>query len=87
LKNGGVEKACGQWWDHLPDDYSGLVYSLGVASVAELENCYVFYSMKIDKEMVDEWLSKNEPSNNYHKYDKRSKDYGKQTIVSRWEAA
>lgn len=85
LANGGVEKAHGQWWDHLPSDYEGLVYSLGVSSLCELEKCYVFYSTKVDKKLVDEWLSKNDASNNYRKYDKTSNDYGKHRIVSPWE--
>ena len=81
LKDGSIEKAHGQWWDHLPSDYYKLLYSVGVASIQQLNDCYVFRSMKVDREIVDDWLSKNDPSNNYYKYDKRSNNYGKQTIV------
>lgn len=80
LKDGGVVKACGQWWSCAPDDYSELTYSIGVAAVDELNACYVFRSTYVDKKIVDDWLSKNEPSNNYYKYEKKSKAYGKHKI-------
>lgn len=85
LVNGGIEKAYGQWWDHFPSDYRGLVYSLGVASVNQLARCNLFYGMKVDRELVDNWIAENEPSNNYNKYNPKDADYGKHKIVSRWE--
>ena len=85
LVGGGLEKANGQWWDAIPSDYSELLCSVGVASVESLNQCYVFSSGKVDRQVIDDWLADNEPSNNYNKYDKHSKDYGKQTIVSRFD--
>jgi hypothetical protein len=86
LKNGDVVKASGQWWDARPDSYDDLVYKMGVSSLCELDECHVFFSRYIDKKMVDDWIEDNEPSNNYHKYDKRHSDYGKNQIVSKWES-
>ncbi len=86
LKNGDVIEASGQWWDSMPDSYDDLVYNIGISSFCELSECYVFFNRYIDKKMVDDWVDKDEPSNNYLKYDKRHKDYGKQQIVSQWES-
>lgn len=72
LKSGEIEKAQGQWWNCLPHEYKDAVYTLGVATVKELEKCYVFYSMKVKKELVDTWLLNNKPSTNYYKYSKKS---------------
>ena len=86
LDSGEIEKAYGQWWDHLPEDYSDLVYCFGTQTEEGLARCNVFHSSKVDKVLVDEWLADNEPSNNYHKYDTKNKDYGEHKIISRWEA-
>lgn len=87
MVDGTVEKAHGQWWDGVPKDYQGLLISPGVATLEELESCYVFYGGRCcDREILDAWLSENEPSNNYEKYDKRSKAFGEHKIVSRWES-
>lgn len=85
MTDGTVEKAYGQWWDGVPKDYQGLLVSPGCSTLEELESCYVFYGGRCcDREILEAWLSKNEPSNNYQKYDKRSSDFGKHTIESPW---
>ena len=68
LKDGSVEKAHGQWWDSVPNDYYGLLYNVGISTLDKLANCYVFHSGKIDKKILDEWLRENAPSKDYHKY-------------------
>jgi hypothetical protein len=83
--DGTTIKATGQWWDGVPEDYHGLISHIGYDTVAGLERCNVFCGGNVDPDIVEKWLSENEPSNNYHKYDKRNPDYGKHTIISRWE--
>lgn len=88
MADGSVIEADGQWWDVCPRDFSELTYGHGVNTIAELANCYVFMGgMHVDREMVDAWVSVNEPSNNYHKYNHRHADFGKHTIVSPWAEA
>ena len=85
MANGESEKADGQWWDYLHPEYAQLTYDYGVSTVEKLEECYVFMGgLHIDRLIVDEWRERNEPSNNYRKYDKRSKLHRKHLIVSRW---
>lgn len=87
MADGSVEHAHGQWWDYLHPDFAGLTYDYGLSTVEKLQKCYVFSGrFHIERAIVDEWRSNNEPSNNYHKYNQRSKDVGKHTIVSQWEA-
>lgn len=83
LKNGSIIKADGQWWDSVPSDYSELVISIGIKTIERLEECYVFSYGYVDPLIVDNWLSTNDPSNNYNKYDKRNIDYGKHHIISK----
>lgn len=84
--DGTIEKAYGQWWDGVPKEYQGSLVSCGVSTLEEVKSCYVFYGGRcFDKGLLDTWLSENEPSNNYEKYDKRSKAFGKHKIISQWE--
>ena len=85
LVDEGVVKAQGSWWDNTPDDYDMLLYHCGSNTVEQLGKCYVFTSSKIDKQLIDDWLDNHTPSNNYHKYDKRSKEYMKHLIISPWD--
>jgi len=85
LVGGGVEKADGQWWDYVPEDYSELVVQIGYGTPETLAKCNVFMSLYVDEYLVDSWLENNQPSNNYNKYDTNSKDYGLQTIVSKFD--
>jgi len=85
MMDGSVEKAYGQWWYGVPDDYCGLLAHIGCGTPDSLGKCNVFCSGEIDPVLIEEWIAENNPSNNYHKYDKRHADYGKHTIISRWE--
>jgi hypothetical protein len=85
LKNGDVVEARGQWWDGMPEDYSGLVSQSGYGVPEKLATCNVFCGGYIDKELIDKWLFRNDTSNNCNKYDKRHTDFGKQTIKSKWK--
>ena len=85
LIGGGVEKATGQWWDYMPDDYSGLVRQIGYGTPETLTKCNVFMSIYIDEYLVDSWLEENEPSNNYNKYNPKDKNYGLQTIFNKFD--
>ncbi len=89
MVDGSVIAAFGQWWDPgVPADFRGLVYSYGMSTIADLSRCHVFSGgILIDCLIVDAWLTANEPSNNYHKYDKRHKTYGQHHIISQWEPA
>lgn len=85
MVDGTVEKAYGQWWDGVPEDYQELIVHAGCGTIEGLGKCNVFCSMNVDPDIIEKWLSENEPSNNYHKYEKRNPDYGKHTIISKWE--
>lgn len=88
MMDGSIIHASGQWWDTLPVEFAELTYSPGYNTVEGLQRCYVFFGGgHFDRELLDTWLIQHEPSNNYHKYDKRHKDFGKHRIVSPWEDA
>jgi len=78
-------KANGQWWDGMPPDYYDLVSQNGIGTIKGLNECNVFSSCYIDKDIVSYWLANNDPSNNYNKYCVRDKDYGMHKIVSKWD--
>ncbi len=84
LKNGGFEKAAGQWWHCIPHDYIGLVHELGIGAPENLGKCNVFSSAYVDIDIFNNFMASNEPSNNYHKYDKRDKNYGVHLIESKF---
>lgn len=86
MADGSIERANGQWWDFIGKDYADLTYSYGMNTIEELHVCPVFMGgLHIDRKIVDEWREHNEPSNNYHKYDKRNKEFGQHRIVSQWD--
>lgn len=85
MTDGSAIKAVGQWWDGTPHDYDGLLLRCGAKTAPLLNECNVFQSAKIDPDLIDAWLAGNEPSNNYHKYDTRSSDFGEHTITSKWD--
>lgn len=85
LVGGSVEKATGQWWHTFPEDYYGLVDSIGIGSPQGLAECNVFSSANVDLQVLDDWMANNEPSNNYYKYDKRNKNYGLHKINSKFD--
>lgn len=72
LKDGPVIKANGQWWDgghrkNAPEP----ITSIGYKTIEGLNRCYVFIAGHISTEKLNAWLNENEPSSDYHKYDKR----------------
>jgi len=80
MKDGSIKKAYGQWWDGFPEDYHELLEDIGYEIPENLAKCNVFKGVYVDPEIIKSWLSRNEQSNNYHKYDKRHQDYGKHKI-------
>lgn len=84
MKDGSVIHAKGQWWFGRPGDFCELVSQEGCSTPEYLAECNVFCSYHVDVDMITEWLSSNEPSNNYHKYHMSHSDFGKQIIESPW---
>jgi hypothetical protein len=72
LKDGTVEHAWGQWWDRSPfiTKDQGPYTPVGIATLADLQRCYVFAHGVIETAKLNEWLANNEPSTNYYKYRK-----------------
>ena len=73
IKDGTVEKAVGQWWDVEPKDPKEEIINVGIGTLERLKTCYVFMSGRISKKKLTDWLEKNNPSEDYHKYDPRRK--------------
>lgn len=71
LKNGGVEHANGQWWDHWPRGWKEETISCGIGTLEDLRRCYVFTGCHVSKAKIAAWLENNEPSSNYCKYDEK----------------
>lgn len=46
---------------------------VGVATLAQLENCYVFLGGYIRRETLEAWLATNTPSTDYYKHDLKRK--------------
>jgi len=80
LMDGIIEHAYGQWWHGVPEDYNGLLYHIGYGISDKLSDCNVFRSCSIDQYLLNDWLLNNNPSNNYHKYDKRHANFSKHII-------
>ena len=76
MTNGTTKEAYGQWWDTVPRDYSGLLYSVGYSTIEELNNHNVFCGGNIDQLVIDQWLNEDLPSNNYNKYNPQHVDFG-----------
>lgn len=81
MKDGSKIEANGQWWDGVKPDYQELLCHVAVGTPEKLARCNVFSGMSVDPHIIRHAM---DPSNNYHKYDKRSADFGKHTIKSRW---
>lgn len=65
LKDGGVERANGQWWFCSPSiEYK----QVAISTLEKLNRCYVFEACHIAAEKLSEWLEHNEPSTDYYKY-------------------
>jgi len=85
LTNGDIIKAEGQYWDGVPEDYSGLIGSTGCGVAEDLGKCNVFCSYYVDLAIVEDARKTMDISKNYHKHDKRHDDFGKHTIESKWD--
>ncbi len=81
MKDGSKIEAKGQWWDGVKPDYQELLCRVAVGTPKKLARCNVFSGMLVDPHIIRHVIN---PSNNYNKYDKRSADFGKHTIKSKW---
>lgn len=82
MKDGSLIRANGQWWDSVPPDYNGLLVRVNIGTVEALNKCNVFCGIMADPCILKQTT---DPSNNYHKYDKKHPDFGKHRIKSKWE--
>jgi hypothetical protein len=70
LADGSQFECNGQVWSCAPHDGIDAV-QVGVATIAQLENCYCFLGGYVAREKLAAWLAANTPSANYSKYDPR----------------
>lgn len=71
MKDGAVEKAFGQWWDGKHQENAPEpIISVGLGTLEKLYRCYVFSGGHISRAKLEAWLSENEPSTDYYKYEK-----------------
>lgn len=54
-----------------PKGFEPATIQVGVATLSQLNDCYVFFSGNISKSALEKWLSENEPSTDYYKYDEK----------------
>jgi len=70
MKDGTTEKAYGQWWDgRHSENAPEPIVQVGVATLDELLECYVFTSGYISKIKLENWLRKNVPTSDYYWYE------------------
>jgi hypothetical protein len=72
MKDGTVIRATGEWWDgkhqeNAPEE----IASVGMATIDQLNTCYVFSSGYVSKVKLDTWLNENAPCTVYDWYDTR----------------
>lgn len=73
MKDGTVEHAFGQWWDGKQQENAPeKIVHVGYKTIDKLKECYVFIGGHVSKKKLEDWLSKNKPSENYYKYDIRN---------------
>lgn len=70
LLDGTTVKANGQWWDTLHPRHEEATY-VGVATLEQLEQCYVFCSGNVLTNKLERWLRTHTAATDYHKYNKR----------------
>lgn len=70
LTDGSAIQCVGQVWSCGPFDGIDAV-QVGVATLASLEQCYVFSAGYLAREKLAAWLAENKPSGDYYKYDPR----------------
>jgi len=72
MKEGGSIHATGEWWFVAPSLLvDAQLSSPAISTIEELSKCYVFTSGCVRSDKFDAWLSVNEPSTDYYKYDPR----------------
>lgn len=71
LDDGETLECDGQVWDEFDPARPEPVVQVGVATLADLEKCYVFFGGQISVAKLQAWLDANQPSSRYHKYDPR----------------
>ena len=69
LDDGGTLECNGHVWDEFDPSRPEPVAEVGVATVDDLEKCYVFCGGKISVAKLQAWLDVNKPSGRYYKYD------------------
>lgn len=71
LDDGSDFECHGQVWSCGAPAGTEPTVALGIATKEKLDECYVFMSASMSKALLENWLSKNQPSSDYRKYDKR----------------
>lgn len=71
LSDGETYHCHGQVWSVGPPKDLEPTKQVGVATIEQLNKCYVFYGGNVGSAKLNDWLSNNKPSKNYYKYDKR----------------
>jgi hypothetical protein len=70
LTDGSQFECNGQVWSVGPIGGIDAV-QVGVATLQQLESCYVFFGGYVAREKLLAWLASNKPSRDYYKYDPR----------------
>ena len=80
LTDGTTLRAKGQVWSsHIKHDEPTI--EVGVATLEQLAQCYVFFGGTMSRAKLDAWLVNNTPSKRYSKYDPRET---MEAIDARW---
>jgi len=68
----GTDYAChGQVWSCGAPAGTEPTRQVGIATKEVLDQCYVFSGASVSVALLNDWLSKNTPSSDYRKYDKK----------------
>lgn len=73
LVDGSKFHCAGDVWSCCRRKDDPVTIDVGVATLAELEKCYVFCGGNILRETLETWLAANAPSDDYYKHDKKRK--------------
>lgn len=71
LDDGSKFRCNGDVWSCGPPKGFEPIVGVGVATLAELNDCYCFRGGNIRKATLEQWLSEHEPSTDYYKYDEK----------------
>lgn len=73
MEDGTAFECSGQVWSEWNAELcSEETRRVGVATMEQLANCYVFASGRVSLSQLEAWLANNEASTDYWKYDKRT---------------